>query len=322
MAYETIEIIANTAARPGTPTDGMIRYQQDIQSCIVYDDGASAWKVFTPDAAPYDLDGTTIMDTTPLFHFDADKFNGTDDTGNPDDEATVDGTWTSRTNGITAAQGTGGYQPTYNTGGANGEPYVTFVNDNLDVGVNSIIPGHLQEFTFFGFMNRTGSNIMFGGSLAVDTDSVWNTCWMSGTTYNYTYYPANANLANSHPDIDDVPAELTIPTGGDPANGEQGRMFILTRDESNVTKMFIDGNNRNTDFDGDDFDGTFFAMEFIGAVSGSGSQFRGYHKLYEMAFWNSELSSAEKNKLITYVNSRYGTGRDGLGTGTFERVAF
>ena len=43
---------------------------------------------------------------------------------------------------------------------------------------------------------------------------------------------------------------------------------------------------------------------------------------YECAFWKSDLSTADRNKLITYANTKYGTGRNADDTDDLARVAF
>ena len=314
----TLDTIANAAARPGSPSDGDMYYQIDTQSVILYDGTATEWKAYKPDAAPYTIgvDGSgddIIMDTTPLFHFDADKFNGTDDTGNPADDATVDGTWVSRTNGV-AATDIGTYQPVYKTGGANGEPYLYFASDLMKMEVDSVIPAQVGAYTLFGFLNMASSgNISFGGSISDNIKTGFETLWFSGGTSNYCYYNKVAG-SETNPLIDSVAADYSVV-------GE-GRMFILTRNAANLTSLFVDGANTNADLDGDGFDGTYFQFSSIGQSIGSAWNSKSTGDFYELAFWNSELSTTEKNKLVTYVNTRYDIGRDGAGTGTFARVAF
>jgi hypothetical protein len=260
MAYETVELIANTAARPGSPTDGMIRYQQDIQSLIVYDAGAAAWKIFTPDDAPYDIegDGSNVLSTTPNFHFDATMINGTSTAAgdNPINTQVFDGTvdsdnptggvWTSRTNSVqTRVQATAGYQPTYYTSGTNSKPYFALTADELEIleyNQNCVSSG---PFTHFVVCSKTADATGYattGGYLQDQT--AWTNAsvtkvqgWVNFSTglefMNYTSAGQSVNKARA--DID-----------GSTATYAATRMFIYTRDGSNNHDLYVDGANQNT----------------------------------------------------------------------------
>ena len=321
----TLDVIANAAARPGSPSDGDMYYQSDLQQIVLYDGTATAWRVYDPDAAPYDLDGTNILSTKPIFHFDAARVNGSSTASgdNPVNDQVFDGTtdsdnptggvWTSRVNGVTASQSTASDQPTYKTSGANSQPYFLHAADHLNIAVNSEIPARVGAFTVFAFMISTANTMSFGGSLALSNNVTCETLWLLSSNYNYLYYNA-ANDAAANPDIDGSAADMSV--------SGQGRMLVMTRDASNNSKLFVDGANTNSSLDGDDFAGTFLGWDCIGATLQSSNKFETSGDIYELAFWNSELSTADKNKLVTYCNTRYGTGRNAAGTGTFARVAF
>lgn len=314
MAYETIETIANTAARP-TPSDGMIRYQQDIQSCIVYDSGASAWKVFTPDEAPYDLDGTNIVTTTPLFHFDAGFINGVDTSGNPSNGVSVTTDWVSKTKGAAAHAGANSAaQPVWYASGTNSKPYLLLSSDKmLNYGPKSSMDDIADEFTIMMIGNKVTSDTTNYLGTAVGTADgymVWFN-FSNGNDYLYiSLTGASTNLARPSIDLsdsDDTEAVMTYVTT---------RLFLITRDSSDNTDLWVDGNNQNASVNGQ-YTGDLDNADIIGGVSYAMSG-----QLYEYAIWDSDLAAADRNKIITYVNTKYGAGKGHDGTEDLARATF
>ena len=321
MAYETITTIANTAARPGSPTDGMIRYQQDLQVCIVYDSGASAWKVFTPDQAPYDLDGTNIMSVSPNFHFDAEKINGVDGTGNPSDATAFSGAWTSRTNAMTTIpQSTAGSQPTYNTTGTNSKAYLAFDGgDYLPITPYTDKYVATGDFTIFAVAEKTAdASGYFSFACNVGSNLVTFMNFSTGTDYLFFGSTGYSN-AKARPDID-----------GSEATYATTRMFLVIRDASNNGDLFVDGDNQNTLLASTTTSEVLAASGTVckSPLLSNGTQGLGKSTyattgdIYEVAFWDSDLSAADRNKLISYVNTKYGVGRNADDSGTFARVTF
>jgi len=313
MAYETIETIANAAARP-TPSDGMIRYQQDIQSCIVYDSGASAWKVFTPDAAPYDLDGTNITTTTPLFHFDAGFINGVDTSGNPSDAASLTTDWVSKTKGAAAHAGVSGdVQPVWYASGTNSKPYVLLTADDmLNYGPKSSMEAS-DEFTVMMIGNKVTSDTTNYLGTAVGTADGYMVWFNYSNGNDYLYHGLTGASSNkARPSIDlsdsnDTEAVMTYVTT---------RLFLITRDSSDNTDLWVDGNNQNASLDGQ-YTGDLYSLDIIGGVSYAMSG-----QLYEYAIWDSDLAAADRNKIIAYVNTKYGAGKGHDGTETLARATF
>lgn len=326
MAYETITTIANAAARP-TPADGMIRYQQDIQSCIVYDSGASAWKVFTPDDAPYDLDGTNILTTTPAFHFDATRIDGSSTAAgdNPVNAQIFDGTvdsdnptggiWTSRTGGAgSVATTVASAQPTYYTSGVNSKPYFATVKDYLPIDqYNKAVYLDSGPFTAFAVLDQTtgSNNLNMGGSCRDTLDDLW----MNFTDGNdYLYWDATGK------DNDNAPTMASGVGNGSTAEAEPDvlRMYLLIRDSSDNTKIYWDGDNSTAGLTGT-FAGNVIWNYLMHGLNSSYDMTGNY---YECAFWKSDLSTADRNKLITYVNTKYGTGRNADDTDDLARATF
>ena len=318
MAYETIETIANTAARP-TPSDGMIRYQQDIQSLIVYDSGASAWKVFTPDAVDYDLDGTNVMDNTPLFHFDASMVNGVDATENPANaqqfDTTVDsdnptgGVWTSRSGSVvTVAQTSASLQPTYYTSGTNSKPYFAVASDILVLDPQITTNG---PWTIFAVMDKTSGssyNLTVSGDMTEIAAGASTWFHYGSNSKDYLRFAATGNVNASPPTIADG-----VGNGGTATTvySELIRMFIITKGaDDNIDAFFVDGNNAGAVTTNNySLPGVLWTQLFKTKTY--------YHTgdFYECAVWEHKLSDADKNKLISYVNTKYDLDPSGADTG-------
>ena len=314
MAYETIETIANAAARP-TPSDGMIRYQQDIQSCIVYDSGASAWKVFTPDDAPYDLDGTNILTTTPLFHFDAGFINGVDTSGNPSDDASVTTDWVSKTRGAAGRKGiNSGVQPVWRASGTNSKPYLEVTADDLVTYGPKTSMEVSGDFTIMLIGNKITSDTTLNLSSSVST-AEGSLVWFNFTNGgDYLYFGrTGAGVSNS-----DRPSINLNNSGGGSAEMTYvtTRLFMITRDGSDNTDLWVEGNNQNAALDGQ-YTGDVSVFDVLG-----GTTYIHSGHLYEHALWDSNLSTADRNKVIAYVNTKYGSGKGHDGTEDLTRANF
>ena len=336
MAYETITTIANTAARPGSPTDGMIRYQQDIQSCIVYDDGASAWKVFTPDDAPYDLDsGTNILTTAPVFHYDASMINGVDGTGNPSDNTDLAVNWYSRAGqGVGTAVSVAASQLKFFSSGVNSKPYVDI--PAVADGVWHQGPPDTQlfsgDFTFMFVGIKSGTDAASVMSMpleAVTGGTLWfnfsgGNDWLYGTTHGNLDRPS-INLNNSGGGADEMTYAKTNEAA---AVNDIARLFFITR-SSGDTDLWVEGNNQNASLGttntsavylGDPSPGLGNSSTVIG--KGPSAYVGSAMHIYEYAAWQSNLSTADKNKVIGYINTKYGSGTGWDGTADLARATF
>ena len=199
----TLGVIANAAARDGSPSDGDMYYQSDLQQIILYDDSLSAWKEYTPAGAPYDLDGTNVMTVTPNFHFDASKINGVDATGNPSNAASFTGIWTSRTNGVvTIAQATGSLQPTFYTSGTNSKPYLSVDGDYCPISPFTDKFFATDELTFFVVAEKlSGGNLPFFGSAGAAQNATFLNYGTNGKDYLF-YLQTGASNAKDRASID------------------------------------------------------------------------------------------------------------------------
>ena len=315
----TLITCANTAARPGSPSAGDTVYQEDTKQIITYD--GSAWRVYDSDGTGgYALDGSNTLTAAPVFHFDVAKINGINTSANPSNAAALTGAWTSKINGIkTFAQGTGSKQPTWYSSGTSSESYLSSAGGDelaIDFRTSLNVPNS-GPFTLFAVMKRGGSgNLVIGGTSSADFEVVpaggTQGVWMnySGTDYvlcNTTGYTGQAR-----------PTFASGSGNGSTAvaSYDVTRLFMLVRDSTPETRLFVDGNNTNTASVA-----TSSAEMLIDKLLKDNAYYS-TGETYEIGYFDSALSTADKNTLITYVNSRYGTGRNADDTDDLARATF
>jgi len=280
----TLETCANTAGRPSGSLGDTV-YQEDTKQIITYD--GSAWIEYDSDSASgYDLDGTNVISALPAFHFDAEKFNGVDATGNPSDATTIDTStvWTSRVGGITASQDTSANQPSYKTTGTNSKPYVlstAFMYLELSEIISA--PGPftvfaVSEATAAGKSATIGDGVFKAEAPKANIQFIWSNT-------NYLYYSATGADSGALP--------LAI-------NGAETRAFLMTRDSSDNTNFFMDGDNETGTVVGTNSD-----TQFISSIMACISPYGLIGNMYEIAVWTSDLSSADRNILGVYAQAKY-----------------
>ena len=309
----TLDVIANAAARPGSPSDGDMYYQSDLQQVILYDGTATAWKIFTPDESPYALDGSNTTTVRPAFHFDASMLNGEDATGQLDNLDLLDIHWYSRTNDMAADISAAASQPKYYASGTNSKPYFLIA----DAADHLYCKGALDKLRFTGDLtmmlvaNRATNDTTGVMSMPLETSAnvkIWfsfssGNDWMYGTTHGNLDRPS-INLNDSGGGS----AEMTYATT---------RLFMITR-ASGVTDLWVDGNNQNSSL-GTSNSTTLDAFDLVG---GGGSYDAADMHLYEYAVWPSNLSNTDKNTIISYVNAKYGSGKGHDGSENLARATF
>ena len=283
-------LTCTSTTRPASPATGDILYETDTAKSIIYD--GAAWRVYASDSSSYDLDGTNIVSVRPKFHFDAEKFNGVDSSGNPSDSTKVDTStvWTSRVDSITAFQDTAANQPSFRTTGTNSKPYLESTSYmGLETSEVFAAPG---AFTAFAIMEATSAQKVatIGGGASVgnapkdNVDFIW-----SGAHYLY--------FSRSGADSGSLP--LAISSG-------QMRAYLLVRDSSNNTSLFMDGDNTTSSVVG-----TNSQIQYISSIMINPYPYGLIGNCYEVAFWNSDLSTANRNALGAYAQAKYGSGNLG-----------
>jgi len=322
----TLITVADTSARDAlSPAIGDTVYQIDNNKINVCSSlGPVVWQSYDSDGTGgYALDGSNTITAVPNFHFDAAKINGVDASGNPSNAASLTTAWTSKTNGAaTFAQGTGAQQPTWYSSGTSSESYLSTGGgsggDTLMADFRSTFMGPISgAFTMMGVMEQVGTAdfSMGGGVLGAVTSPTWQTSpWWNNAGTDYNYYGQTGADSGAKP---------TFASGS--GNGSTAvasytvtRLFMVVRDSSNNTRLFVDGNNTNTanvaTFTGD--------LLMSNMWQGYSTVYMSQGHTYEMALWDSDLSTSDKNTLITYVNSRYGTGRNADDTDDLARATF
>ena len=331
----TLDVIANAAARPGSPSDGDMYYQADLQQIVLYDGTATAWKVYTPDAAPYDLDGTNVLTVTPEFHYDASMINGTDATGNPSNNTALAVRWYSRAGGdVGTAVSPASAQFQYYSSGVNSKPYVDIPATADMVYQLGPISAHAftGDFTFMFVAIKSGSDT--GSNMAIPVEMAAGKLWFNFTStgHDWLYGTTHGNLDRPSINLNNSgggAAEMTYArTNGAGTTNDIARQLMITR-SSGDTDLWVEGNNQNsslgttnteTGYIGDDVAGTNFTGAVLG---GANASYRASDMhIYEYAAWQSNLSAADKNKIIAYVNTKYGSGTVHDGTAALARDTF
>ena len=315
----TLITCANTAARPAAPSAGDTVYQEDTKQIITYD--GSAWRVWDSDGTGgYALDASNTIAAIPVLHLDAAKINGIDTSANPSNAASLTVPWASKVNGTTTlSQGTASAQPTWYSSGTSSEPYLsTDGGDELQTDFRTNLLGPISgPFTMMGVMERVGATSFgFGGGLTGTAfTSTWSASpWWTYAAVDYLHYSKTGTNSGARPTFasgvgngSTAVATYTVP-----------RLFMVVRDSSNNTRLYVDGNNTNTanvaTFTGD------LVMSWIWQLYGA--TYRSVGHTYEMALWDSDLSPADKNTILTYANTRYGVGRNADDTDDLARATF
>ncbi len=292
-----------SSSRPGSPSDGDTLFETDTNKVITWD--GSAWRVYNSDnSVGYDLDGTNITTVAPLFHFDAEKINGTDASGNPSNAAAFTGQWTSRVNGrTTVAQGTASAQPTYYTSGENSKPYLNFDGgDTLFLTQNVYFQGDLTVC----IVGKADSSSYFSplGPFGADDEGMSATFKLGGggifsgrsTDFLMLYSATSAGY----------PGVSNFPTGKD--FHTETRNLIFKR-ASNSASLYFDGDNLPSS---NPSSNTSTCDVRCGLI-GRSVTYASTGKIYEIIGFESALSTTDLNAWNAYVTAKYA-----CGTGAME----
>lgn len=277
-----------STTRPGSPSAGDMLYETDTSRAILYT--GSAWKVFAPSDSAYPIDGTSIISKRPNFHFDAENFNGFDTSGNPSDGTKIDTStvWKCRATGgdIEGSQAASADEPTYKTGGTNSKPYVKFANtEHIELSKLTSLSG---PFTVFGIAQTTSSYdlCLVGDGAGGGNVPIYNIHfnWTAGAEYLYF---GRTGADNGAPALDYYTAL---------------RAILVIRDSSNNTRVYVDGNNTNSAVVG-----TNTQTQWVSALGMGTSPYNHDGDIYEVALWDSDLSTADRNLLGDYAQAKYGS---------------
>ena len=260
----------------------------------------------------------------PEFHFDATMvdgsstaaednpvngqiFDGTTDTDNP-----TGGVWTSRVgSAVTTAQGTASLQPTYYTSGTNSQPYFDWSLDYLAIDPATTYSGAFTNFAVMEQGDATGRYLVLGGRNVNNGQGIVWFAHSNGTDY---YWFQSSGYVTE----DRVSMPSAVGGTNEADYTDVTRMYLMTRATDNTLNLFADGNNTNTD--AAPTRSTDVEQDFLGRSGLAGYSVTGH--IYEVAFWDSDLSTADRNAVVSYVNSKYGVGRNADDSGDLARVTF
>ena len=299
----TLETCANASARPSlTAADaGDTLFQEDIKQIIVWD--GSAWYVYSADnATGYDLDGTNSTTAVPLYHFDAEKFNGIDTSGNPSDATAIDTSvvWKSRIGNVFASQATAADQPQFKSSGTNSKPYILSNQDYLVTNKAFRLDG---PFTVFGVVEATSSSQVSFIANGIEKDGASAGVAPSYDPEKTVFFVYSGNTSFIYYNdfgADNGSLPLTL-SGGDM------RTFIIPKNSSNQTKVFMDGNNEDTNVVGTSTNPVYTGF----LMASAGGVYSTIGNTYEIALFDSDLSTADRNALGAYVQAKYGSSNAG-----------
>lgn len=286
-----------SSTRPVAPSAGDTLFETDTDSVILYD--GSAWKSFGADNGGYNLDGTNALSARPVLHFDAEYFNGVDTSGNPANDTSIDAStvWKSRVDSsITLSQSVASSQPLYKTSGTNSKPYVyADGGDYLYFSKGFSLP---SQFTTFAIAEASNSipPTIFGGSGVSPQylSAVANLAFGFNPNTYYLYFQKTGAASGTAP----LPGSTDM------------RALLVSRDGSNNTKLFMDGDNAGSAV------ATNSDVQFIGQVfHGAGGSYGMVGNVYELMLFDTSLSNADRNALGAYAQAKYGSGN--LGWTTF-----
>lgn len=284
-----------SSSRPASPSAGDTLFETDTKKIITY--SGTDWYLYEYDGTTgYDLDGTNSTTAVPLYHFDAEKFNGVDTSGNPSDATAIDTSvvWKSRVGDVFASQPTASNQPQFKSSGTNSKPYILGNSDYLVTSKAFRLDG---TFTVFAVVEATASS---------QVSLISNGMVKSGSSFfpNQTVFFAYAGNASyiyyQDSGADNGSLPLTV-SGGDM------RTFIIPRNSSNQTKVFMDGNNEDTNVVGTNTNPLYTGT----LMTSGGAGYATIGNTYEIALFDSDLSTSDRNALGAYVQAKYGSSNAG-----------
>jgi hypothetical protein len=213
------------------------------------------------------------ISTQPIMHFDAAILDGSDQANNPLNGVAVS-TWGDRSGqGVNydATQATGSAQPTFNVSGDDkyvsfdGGDFLDFTDYALPTAFNMVIVGNT---------NADANNFL---PIGMNADSQYVILELGGTTYGIS-----GNVVDN--------------TYGPNYNSIQN--FWATRDGSNNFNIYVQGGNsilsRST-----------ATARTVSRLGKANNNFYHTGDIYELIIWNTDLSTADKNTINSYLANKY-----------------
>ena len=279
-----------SSTRPASPSQGDMLYETDTHKTIIYD--GSQWREYQSTNSPYSLDGTNSVSRQPVWHYDAAKINGVDSSGNPSNGASLTTSWKPKFGPSIydhRPQSVASAQPTWYSSGENSLPYLDFdggdrINDQTLLYVRG-------PFVWFQVMKSdnaywTGANGTSYGLFTRRNDILY---YYSDSGRGYNGTPNNSGLMSM--------------------NGGTRMLLFEKPNTTDPSFLYMNGDNAQ----GGTGSGASTSNVGIGGFGYGLSSYRPNGKVYEMALWigdgyeatSGPLTTADKNALIDYVESKY-----------------
>jgi hypothetical protein len=210
----------------------------------------------------------------PIMHFDAAILDGADQANNPSSGTAVS-TWGDRSGQATSydgTQATGSAQPTFTISGS--DKYVSFDGGDFLDFTDYTLP------TSFNMVVVCNTNADANYLLPVGTDT--NSQYVL-LEYNGTVYGISGSSTDSS-------------YGGPNYNSIQ--QFWATRDGSNNHNIYVQGGNSI-------ISATASASRTVARIGKANDAFYHTGNIYEIIIWGSDLSTADKNTVNSYLANKY-----------------
>lgn len=301
-------LTCTASSRPGSPKDGDTLFETDTNRIIVWDDNDSVWRVYNSDSIAVNTLGTNelhyptglwssasathYISVSPEIHFDANIIDGADSANNPSDGTGIS-SWGNRSGSstsYTATQSTAGNQPAFTASGPGSKPTATFDGSDV-IYLATDYDNTGASFTLITVSqgSATGSSVATQGPASRGTHSSGLAIWAKQSGDDWT-------VASNRGDI-------TAP--------ENFTMHTVVR-TGTACELFEDGGTSLSTW-----------TNASRMIFGSMGKAYLYHPgtVSEVFLFDSALSTANLNKIKTYVASKYGLTSSG-GTGGSGLVAF
>lgn len=205
--------------------------------------------------------------------------------------------WTDRAYGkTTIGNATASEQPIYMSSGENSKPYVNCDGGDL---LKLSEPYALRgPFTLFGVGKTEATQRMafIGIAMSKATEGNYLPYFAWGASVEYLFFGHTGSASGVH-----------ASAGGSTAYTIT-RSFIIPRDSSDATSVFIDGDNCVSD--GTTWGPSTCVDPMVITQLLKGGAYGSVGEVYEIALWDSDLSAADRNELGAYVVAKYGLSFD------------
>jgi hypothetical protein len=273
-------------------------YETDTYKTIISYN--SVWREYLSVNSPYNIWPSVTLSVRPDAHWDADRINGVDSSGNPSDGATMVN-WVSLIGNYTfLAHNTSSEMPVWKDGAStwgNNLPCVRCTADYMEL-ENALCSATDQAFTIWSVGKKDASGATYGPIGTSDA-------YLSAGYFSHTNGDDFIAYGGTAPSGSGATGtKYASPPVGFPITGE-AQTWMLERDASSVLRQNHHGNNRGNAAPTYSLPHTFHNL---GRTKTDTNLFATNNsEVYEiMIFPRDVLSALDKNALGTYADNKYG----------------